>query len=181
MILNNESRTSWLVSALERYEASLVRYATAILGDRDRARDVVQDTFLRLCEEQPARIDGHLAQWLFTVCRNRALDHLRRDRRSTPWAIGEADLGGRQVPPAVEPENQEVLGQILQLVALLPASQREVVLLKFQCDLSYNEISQITGLSVTNVGFLIHTGLKTVRNKLDRAGNERPHPIRRFR
>ena len=169
-----------MVSALERYEASLVRYATAILGDQDRARDVVQDTFLRLCEEQPARIDGYLAQWLFTVCRNRALDNLRKDRRPTPWPVSEA-LDRRQILPAAELENREVLDQILQLVALLPASQREVFLLKFQCDLSYHEISQITGLSVTNVGFLIHTGLKTVRNKLDRAGNEKTHSIRRLR
>ena len=180
MFAKNESRTSWLVSALERYEASLVRYATAILGDQDRARDVVQDTFLRLCEEQPARIDGYLAQWLFTVCRNRALDNLRKDRRSTPLAISKSDLG-QQMQPAAELENREVLEQILQLVERLPASQREVFLLKFQCDLSYNEISQITGLSVTNVGFLIHTGLKTVRNKVDRARHERPHPIRRCR
>jgi RNA polymerase sigma-70 factor (ECF subfamily) len=48
----------------------------------------------------------------------------------------------------------------------LPKNQREVVYLKFQCDLSYKEISEVTKLSVTNVGFLMHTALKNLRKEL---------------
>jgi DNA-directed RNA polymerase specialized sigma24 family protein len=48
----------------------------------------------------------------------------------------------------------------------LPKNQREVLRLKFQCDLSYKEISAVTQLSVTNVGFLIHTAIKTLRKEL---------------
>jgi RNA polymerase sigma-70 factor (ECF subfamily) len=77
-------------------------------------------------------------------------------------------------------EDQEMLNQILQLVELLPENQREVLILKFRCDLSYNEISHVTGLSVTNVGFLVHTGLKTVRSKLERV-RQQHHTIRRVR
>jgi RNA polymerase sigma-70 factor (ECF subfamily) len=55
----------------------------------------------------------------------------------------------------------------------LPKNQREVVYLKFQCDLSYKEISDITKLSVTNVGFLLHTAPKTLRKQVI------PQPARR--
>ena len=48
----------------------------------------------------------------------------------------------------------------------LPANQQEVIRLKFQNDLSYREISRITKLSESNVGFLIHTGLKTLRHRV---------------
>ncbi len=48
----------------------------------------------------------------------------------------------------------------------LPANQQECIRLKFQHGLSYKQISQVTDLSVTNVGFLIHTGLKTLRKQL---------------
>jgi RNA polymerase sigma-70 factor (ECF subfamily) len=49
----------------------------------------------------------------------------------------------------------------------LPANQQEVVRLKFQNSLSYKEISAITGLSVTNVGYLLHTAIQTLRGKLN--------------
>jgi RNA polymerase sigma-70 factor (ECF subfamily) len=53
----------------------------------------------------------------------------------------------------------------MKILNTLPANQQEVIRLKFQGDLSYLEISRITSLSVSNVGFLIHTGLKTIREK----------------
>ena len=71
----------WISSAVQEYEGALVRYATQITGDLDRGRDVVQDTFLRLCKQDLQELDGRLAQWLFAVCRNRALDIRRKEDR----------------------------------------------------------------------------------------------------
>lgn len=82
---------SWVRSALERFEAPLTRYAFGITRDLERARDVVQDTFLRLCSENPARLDGHLAPWLFKVCRNRALDVRKKESRNRPMEEGGAE------------------------------------------------------------------------------------------
>src|SRR4051794_30492487 len=83
-----------LPALLERYERPLIRYAQSILGDLDTARDVVQDTFIRWVhrQEESAGKDGdHVsraadptAAWLFTVCRNRALDHQRKHSRIVP-------------------------------------------------------------------------------------------------
>jgi RNA polymerase sigma-70 factor (ECF subfamily) len=55
---------------------------------------------------------------------------------------------------------------VLQTFRRLPVNQAEVLRLKFQNDLSYQEIADITGLSASNVGFLIHTGLKRLRTLL---------------
>jgi RNA polymerase sigma factor (sigma-70 family) len=159
--------TSWIQSVLEEYEKPLTHYAAHITRDPERAREVVQDTFLKLCRQKPAQIRNHLAQWLYTVCRNRALDVLRKERRMT--GISDAQLSlqthsGPQVSGALEQEEQ--LADILNILGTLPANQQEVLRLKFQGDLSYLEISQITNLSVSNVGFLIHTGLKTIREKV---------------
>jgi len=159
--------TSWIQSVLEEYEKPLTRYAAHIARDPERAREVVQDTFLKLCRQKPAQIRNHLAQWLYTVCRNRALDVLRKERRMT--GISDAQLSlqthsGPQVSGALEKEEQ--LADILNVLGTLPANQQEVLRLKFQGDLSYLEISRITNFSVSNVGFLIHTGLKTIREKV---------------
>ena len=63
-------------------------------------------------------------------------------------------------------ELKESAHEVLKLIETLPRRQQEIVRLKFQNDLSYGEISRITNLTVSNVGFLIHTGLKTVRQRL---------------
>ena len=63
-------------------------------------------------------------------------------------------------------EQRETAGEIFRMLETLPKNQREVVYLKFQCDLSYKEISDITKLSVSNVGVTIHNALKTIRKRL---------------
>ena len=63
-------------------------------------------------------------------------------------------------------DEKQTISQILQIVETLPKNQREVVYLKFQCDLSYKEISSVTNLSVTNVGFLIHTAVRAIRKQM---------------
>jgi RNA polymerase sigma-70 factor (ECF subfamily) len=62
-------------------------------------------------------------------------------------------------------EGDEQVAGVMSILNTLPANQQEVIRLKFQGELSYQEISHITKLSVSNVGFLIHTGLKTIREK----------------
>lgn len=154
-------------SALERYEGPLVRYAARLTGDVESARDVVQDTFLKLCSTGPLPEDNHLAAWLFTVCRNRALDVVRKGKRMNP--AGETSVEAVESPapsPAAVLEKRETSQNVLQLLEALPPNQQEVIRLKFQDGLSYREISRVTGHSVGNVGFLIHTGLKAIRENL---------------
>ena len=68
--------------------------------------------------------------------------------------------------PSTILEKREVAGRVTALLERLPASQREVMYLKFQEGMSYKEISKVTQLSVSNVGFLIHTAVKTIRRQL---------------
>src|SRR5689334_8392868 len=82
--MDNPAQADWVRAALDRYSGPLTRYALLITGNLEQARDVVQDTFIRLCAEDRTRIEPHLAPWLFTVCRNRALDVQRKERRLNP-------------------------------------------------------------------------------------------------
>ncbi len=142
----------------------LLRYATRLLRDPDRARDVVQDTFVKLMAEPPAGLDGHAVEWLFTVCRHRALDVLRKERRVQPLADVEAWPASSAEPlPGRALECDEARVSALELIGRLPPNQQEVIRLKFQHGFSYKEIARITGLSVSNVGFLIHTAVSRLR------------------
>ena len=157
--MNSSSRSQWIEKALDTHEAALIRYAAWILGDSERARETVQETFLRLCREKdPDRLETYLAQWLFTVCRNIAFDTRKKEARMTPIENVER-LDNGAAP-------RETAGEVFRLLDGLPKNQREVVYLKFQSDLSYKEISEVTNLTVTNVGFLIHTALKSIRKQV---------------
>ncbi len=157
--MDDTSKSQWIVKALELHEHSLVRYATWILGNVESAREIVQETFLRLCKEDQASVSGHLAQWLFTVCRNLAFDARKKEGRMTPF--GDVEIG-----VSASLDEKQTVSQILQIVETLPKNQREVIYLKFQGDLSYKEISSITNLSVSNVGFLIHTAVRAIRKQM---------------
>ena len=153
-----------IADALARYEGPLLRYARSLLGDLERAQDVVQDTFLQLCKQDAARVDGHLPQWLFTVCRNRALDVQRKDRRlqsRDPSAF--EDQPSPEPTPARRLEGEDALREVREAFATLPASHQEVLRLKLQEHLSYQQISEVTGLTVSHVGVLLHNGLKALR------------------
>jgi RNA polymerase sigma-70 factor (ECF subfamily) len=65
--------------------------------------------------------------------------------------------------PSQHLESKETFHLLLNVLATLPASQQECIRLKFQQHMSYQQISQVTGLSVTNVGYLIHVGIKSLR------------------
>lgn len=168
----------WILDALARHEGSLVVYAERILGDVDRARDVVQETFLRLCrldESKRAEVEAHLTPWLFTVCRNRALDVKEKENAMT--TTGTAICIDRASPdpgPDATLEARDEIDHVLGCVDRLPENQREVLRLKFRHGLSYREISAVTKLSVSNVGFLIHQGLKSLKERLATA----PHSAR---
>ncbi|MDB6151928.1 MAG: polymerase, sigma-24 subunit, subfamily [Chthoniobacteraceae bacterium] len=160
---------------LDRYERPLIRYTQSITGDLESARDVVQEAFIQLVEGRgPAPTEGtdsrrHTEAWLFTVCRNRAIDYQRKQSRIIPMNAFDDARRSEEPGPADALESRELACSLLHLMESLPANQREVIRLKFQNDLSYKEIAGITQLSVTNVGFLLHTGLKKMRLLLSEA------------
>lgn len=165
-----QSHEDWIASAVERFGRPLTRYAHGLLGDADRARDVVQDTFVRLCGQRRERVDARLAPWLFTVCRNRAMDVLRKERRMTPLTES-LDATLAEDPPGAPPDAPA--GSITDALGRLPANQREVIRLKFLHEMSYREISKVTGLSESHVGVLIHNGIKALRRHMVATSPER--------
>lgn len=157
----------WVLEALRQYELPLTSYAHRITGNLESARDVVQDVFMKLCRAERHTIDGHLAQWLYTVCRRGSLDHRRKDKRMTP--LSEPELAERTSSgpmPSDATEQADDLAAVMRALSVLPEPQQEVIRLKFQHGLSYKQIAAVTEQPVGNVGYLIHVGLKSVRAKL---------------
>src|SRR5206468_1692030 len=105
-------------------------------------------------------------QWLYTVCRNAALDARRKEKRSMPMLESAAaeTVPSDQPRPDESAETKDTTSHVLRLLARLSDDQQEAIRLKFQHGMSYRQISAITGHSESNVGFLIHSGIKTIRS-----------------
>jgi len=181
---------AWIEAAVARFEGPLTLYAARLLGgDADRARDVVQDTFLKLWTADRAAVDGHLPAWLYRVCRNGALDVRRKEVRMTvlqdnpPASLDQRlrhDDDGEHASPASGDTASEGSGGIMKLMDQLPERQQEVLRLKFQGGLSYAEIATVMDLTANHVGVLIHSAIKAIRERLNRgtvAASIEPQPV----
>ena len=162
---------SWIKCAIEKHEGSLLRYAQHFVHDVETARDVVQDTFLQLCRNPNEELKPRLAQWLFTVCRNRAIDVCRKERRMKLAPENQLDDHLSQqsdvsTHPGLQLEKTEAADGLTNQIEKLPDRQQEVLRLKFHAGLSYKEIAEVTGLTSTNVGFILHTAISKLRQRL---------------
>lgn len=160
-----DSRRQWILEAYQAHQNRLERYALSLLGDLEAAREVVQETFVQLCRTEREKIDASLAAWLFTVCRNKAFDVRRKERLVLEKRSQAPEPSTEFREPAEIVEQSQSADVVLGLLARLPEKQQEVVRLKFQAGLSYAEIASTTGNSLSNVGYLIHTAIKTMRSR----------------
>ncbi len=161
------SEAEWLAAAMDEHQSRLIHYTVQLVGDEDTARDIVQDAFVALHTADRSRVQGHLGQWLYTVCRNRAVDVLRKESRVVQRfeSVAEANPEAALSPGAIA-EAHDVCERVCAIIDTLPPNQQEVMRLKFEGELSYREISGVTGLSVSNVGYLLHIAIKTIRQHL---------------
>ncbi|HVJ14200.1 MAG TPA: sigma-70 family RNA polymerase sigma factor [Polyangiaceae bacterium] len=161
-----EAEGDFVRAALARYREPLLRFAASMVGP-SQAADVVQDTFLALCKAERADVEAHLTPWLFRVCKNRALDLLRERKRVEALSEDE-DVESPESGPSSSVERKQSMSRVQKIMEGLPKKQREALLLKFSAGLSYKEISEVMDLTITNVGVILHTAIKTVRERLER-------------
>jgi RNA polymerase sigma-70 factor (ECF subfamily) len=166
---SNRRHRQWVLGALETFETRLLGYAARLLhGDEESARDVVQHAFLRLCDQREDDVGPHVAPWLFTVCRNRAMDLIReRCRRDEFAAIHKANgqsVAGTGRDPAVAAERSDLSAELRTLLKKLPAAQQEAIDLWAQ-GLAYREIAEVLARNEVGVRVLVHRGLKSLREQ----------------
>ena len=161
--MQHSEHESWVLAALEKFQGRLVRYAARITHDEHLAMDVVQHAFLKLCDQNPTELDGRLAPWLYTVCRNRAVEILRKEGRMHILADTVADS---LVDATPQPDEVAAAGdtkiQLRTAVQSLTPPQQEVVDL-WSDGFSYREISDITGRTETNIRVMVHRAIKAMR------------------
>lgn len=152
------------LDAIEEHIPALRRYAWALVRDRDRADDLVQDCLERAIGRWSSRRDdGNLRAWLFTILHNLHISAIRQTMRRGPHVALEDS--GYDPPVAPEAEHHVAANDALAAIALLPLEQRAVLLLVGVEELTYEEAAKVLGVP-----------LGTIMSRLSR-GRERLHAL----
>lgn len=142
-----------------------------LVGDRDAAADLTQDTFVRACQAWSFfRGDCQVYTWLFRIAVNLARNYVEREgreRRRQPGAPDEeADVRDPALTPDGEVETRELGTLLAQELAALRADQREIIVLRDVQGLSYEEIAEVLGCSVAAVKSKLFRARSVLRKRL---------------
>jgi RNA polymerase sigma-70 factor, ECF subfamily len=152
---------------VRRYEASLVRFATRMLGSRDDAEDAVAESFVRAyrhlasCRE-PAR----LRTWLYRIVANRCKSHLAR-RPLAEVSFDEAPPVADRADNEAALERAEQLGLVERALLQLSVEKRAAFVLKHVEGLSYEEIAAITGERIPTLKMRVHRAREALLKLLE--------------
>jgi RNA polymerase sigma-70 factor (ECF subfamily) len=166
---------------LRRYRAPLFTFLLRMLGNREKAEDLAQETFLRIVKGAQAwEHRARFQTWLFTIARNLCVDRARRDRfRRTDSldAQGPDDepalvdsVPGREIDPARGAESARLRPLLLKALLSIPQEQREVFVLREQAGIPFREIAEILGVNENTAKSRMRYALEGLRKALTAAG-----------
>lgn len=148
------------------------------MNDADAAQDVVQDTFVKLFKNWKDELSPspQLSSWLYRVTHNRAVDYLRKESRRRLLHVHHAEQHRSFVPPdrGAAFRISESAEKAAGVLRLLSHREQQLVILKVYEEKSYREISDISGLTVSNVGYILHHAMKKMAAELGKAGRAGP-------
>ena len=151
---------------VKRYKDPLMNFVYRFVGDRDICTDVVQDTMIKFyLNKDSYRSFAKFSTWIYTIAGNLAKNELKRRRRRIIFSIDNSD---DERSPQIEDKmfiapdkaaDGEIRNELIQKALLkVKPVYREVVILRDIQDLSYEEISEITGLAIGTVKSRINRG-----------------------
>lgn len=143
------------------YIPNLRRYARALVGDRHGADDLVQDTLERAVRKFHLWRPGDMRAWLFSIMHNVFVNQLKA-KKISPSAELDDSLAGATTPGWVTDVRDLERG-----LTLLPAEQREVVLMVSLEDMSYQEVSRALGVPIGTVMSRLSRGREKLRRHMD--------------
>jgi RNA polymerase sigma-70 factor (ECF subfamily) len=154
---------------VERWERPVFVFLERMLGSREEAQDLCQETFLRLVRTAGRyRPEGRFRSLTFRIAGNLARSRLRRRKilRWLPFEPGPADPPAAGDDPHESLERTEARRAVREAIARLPERQRQALTLKWDQDLSYAEIAEAMGTTVGAVQMLLHRATKALQQEL---------------
>jgi RNA polymerase sigma factor (sigma-70 family) len=152
---------------IDENQAALLRYAERLLCDDILAQDAVQVTFIKYVKNKTEKIKNPRA-WLFKILRNHCFNILRQQKKKAEVMLDETNI--HTIKNSDSPDKklikEETSKIVRQSINALKPRHKDVVILKLEHDKTYKEIAKILDLTVTNVGFILHSAMNELKNNL---------------
>lgn len=178
MLRVKKGDTDAFTQLVEKYKQPVMNLVYRSLRDQTEAEDLAQNVFVQVYKSAARyQMTAKFSTWLFTIARNLCLNEIRRRSRHPAESLDAPHPEQEEQPKhqiedlknASPPDKLlegELVNKVEEAIASLPENQRTALLLCRQDELSYEEMAEILGCSVSATKSLIHRGRETLKERL---------------
>lgn len=162
---------------VERYQGKLFAYLYRLVGSREEAEDLLQDVFIKAYKNiNSYDTQRKFSSWIYRIAHNEAVNHIKRKslKRFIPWENILATKDQLEMSSSEEAADarwirKETKKEVDEVINRLPFKYKQVLVLRYYSDKSYEEISEILGKPVNTVGTLINRAKKKMYEELKKS------------
>ncbi len=167
---------SALATLITRHESKIYGFIYSKIADRDVSDDIFQDTFIKVIKtlkSQSYNEEGKFLPWVMRIAHNLIIDHFRKNKKMPMFReTDEFSIFSVMSDNTMNVENQMISEQVevdlKRLIDELPEDQKEVLMMRIYQDLSFKEISELTGVSINTALGRMRYALMNLRKVIDK-------------
>lgn len=165
-----------LATLIKRHESKIYGFIYSKVSDRDVANDIFQDTFIKVIKTLKSKSyneEGKFLPWVMRIAHNLVIDYFRKNKKMPLYReTEEFSVFSVMTDDSLTIENQLIANQveldIQKLIEELPEDQKEVLVMRMYKDMSFKEISEITGVSINTSLGRMRYALMNLRKVIDK-------------
>ena len=165
-----------LTILINRHQSKIFGFIYSKIADRDISNDIFQDTFIKVIKTLKSRAyneEGKFLPWVMRIAHNLIIDHFRKNKKMPMFReTEEFSIFSIMCDDSLTIENKIIREQVeidlKKLIEKLPADQKEVLIMRMYQDMSFKEISELTGVSINTALGRMRYALMNMRKVIDK-------------
>ncbi|MBA4320673.1 MAG: RNA polymerase subunit sigma-24 [Flavobacterium sp.] len=165
-----------LTVLINRHQSKIFGFIYSKISDRDISNDIFQDTFIKVIRTLKTKSyneEGKFLPWVMRIAHNLIIDHYRKNKKMPMFReTEEFSIFSIMSDDSLTIENKIIRDQVemdlKKLIEELPADQKEVLVMRMYQDMSFKEISEITGVSINTALGRMRYALMNMRKVIDK-------------
>ncbi|MBP1225709.1 RNA polymerase sigma factor [Flavobacterium sp. 1355] len=171
-----EGNENALATLIKRHESKIYGFIYSKISDRDISNDIFQDTFIKVIKTLKSNSyneEGKFLPWVMRISHNLIVDHFRKTKKMPMYReTEEFSIFSVMSDDSMTIENKMIFDQVevdlKKIIEELPDDQKEVLVMRMYQDMSFKEISEITGVSINTALGRMRYALMNLRKIIDK-------------